>query len=79
LPHSAARDLGRCPILSVDLAQLLYDPRRVGLVGHVEVNDPSSAMFDHEPQPITAAAPARAHHFVAGGSFAIASSISFAA
>jgi hypothetical protein len=31
------------------LAELLHDPRRVGLVGYVEVTDPSSAMFDHEP------------------------------
>src|SRR5258705_7745183 len=31
------------------LAQLLHDPRRVALVGHLEVTDPSSAVFDHEP------------------------------
>ena len=31
------------------LAELLNDPHRVGMVGHVEVNDPSTAMFNHEP------------------------------
>jgi hypothetical protein len=31
------------------LAQLLRNPRRVGVIGHMEVNDPSSAVLDREP------------------------------
>ncbi len=31
------------------LAELLHDPRRRGVLGHVEPKDASSAMRDHEP------------------------------
>ena len=51
-------------MLSDRLAQLLRDARRVGMVGHVEVNDPSSVVFDHEPDrcshAVTAGCPNRA-------------------
>ena len=31
------------------LAQLLCNPRRLGVIGHLEVNDPSSTVLDREP------------------------------